>query len=48
MPVSRLKAEARKAGLRPGSKRFNAYVYGTEAKIKRERAAKRRRKARKR
>lgn len=41
MPVTKLKQEARKAGLKPGSKRYNAYVYGTEARIKRRRAAKR-------
>ncbi len=44
MPVTKLKAEARKAGLKPGTKRFNAYVYGTEAKIKKRRAARRKKK----
>jgi hypothetical protein len=44
MPVIKLKKEAKKAGLKPGSKRFNAYVYGTEARIKRLRMLKRKRK----
>jgi hypothetical protein len=35
MPTAKLAHQARKAGLRKGSKRYNAYVYGTEAKIKR-------------
>jgi hypothetical protein len=34
---------ARRAGLHRGSERWNAYVYGTEAKIKKRRAAKRKR-----
>lgn len=30
-----LRAGARKLGLRPGSRRWRAYVYGTAARIKR-------------
>lgn len=36
MPVvveRKLKKQAKKLGFKPGSKRFNAYVYGTLAKI---------------
>lgn len=29
----RLKRSARKRGLRPGSKRYNAYVYGTMRRL---------------
>ncbi len=46
MPVKKLRKSARKAGLKPGSKRYKAYVYGTEHKIKKRRAAKRKRKKR--
>ena len=35
---------ARKAGLRPGSKRYSTYVYGTLDKIDKAKKAKRRRK----
>lgn len=47
MPVSKLKKSARKAGLKTGSKRYKAYVYGTEHKIKKRRAAKKRHKRKK-
>jgi hypothetical protein len=38
----KLEAEARKDGLRRGSARYNAYVYGTERKIERATSRKRR------
>lgn len=47
MPVTKLKHEAKRAGLRPGSRRFNAYVYGTERKIEARKKRKRARKRRK-
>lgn len=40
----KLKREARKDGLRAGSKRYNAYVYGTERKIAAAKKRKRKRK----
>jgi hypothetical protein len=33
MPVGFLKKSAKKTGLKPGTKRYDAYVYGTEHKI---------------
>lgn len=48
MPVKDLKKAAKKAGLKPGSKRYKAYVYGTEHKIKKRRTAKRKRTKRRR
>ncbi len=47
MPVDKLKKEAKKAGLKPGSNRFNAYVYGTERKIEAARKRKRKQRGRK-
>ena len=45
MPLAeerRIRYEARRAGLKPGSERYQAYVYGTLAKIKEARRKKRR------
>ena len=39
MPVTKLKKSAKKAGLKPGTKRYGAYVYGTEHKIEKRRSA---------
>jgi hypothetical protein len=47
MPLTNLKKSARKAGLKTGSKRYKAYVYGTEQEIKRRRRLKIARKMRK-
>jgi hypothetical protein len=44
MPIKeerKVKRSARKAGLKPGSKKYKAYVWGTMGKIKKRRAAKR-------
>lgn len=39
----KLARSAKKAGLKPGSERSNAYVYGTMNKIEKAKARKRRR-----
>ena len=44
MPIAeerRIRYEARRAGLKPGSERYQAYVYGTLNKIKEARKRKR-------
>ena len=44
MPLAeerRIRYEARRAGLKPGSERYQAYVYGTLNKIKEARRKKR-------
>ena len=44
MPLAeerRIRYEARRAGLKPGSERLNSYVYGTLNKIKEARRKKR-------
>jgi hypothetical protein len=42
-----LKREARKHGIKPGTRRYGAYVYGTAMRIKREEEKKRHGKSRK-